>query len=189
MSVTGILRVAEERLRARGLTGAAAFGVLLDGLRHRLGDPIPIDDELQSLVSQLPIDGSHDLLGLSYEHFFPDQFKAVRGQYFTPPPLVDLVLSRLDVNGRDLLDPTCGAGGFLLRAARLGARVRGVEIDPALTDLARINLRLARQAGDVENADWFRADPRPAEVVVANPPFSMELRDPELLAAYEIARA
>src|SRR5690606_10504378 len=126
-------------------------------------------------------------------------FKGKRGQYFTPRPLVDLLLDRVALApGERVLDPTCGSGGFLVRAAQRGARVVGVELDPLLADLARLNLELAGCAGEVIAGDAFatdfssaRAAPReidPVDVVVANPPFSVAIRDPAVLDRYALAR-
>ena len=42
-----------------------------------------------------------DLLGLAYERFFPDLFKGLRGQFFTPPALGALLVSRLGIGKRN----------------------------------------------------------------------------------------
>jgi len=140
-------------------------------------------------VRDLPTDGGVDLLGLAYERFFADLFKGRRGQYFTPQVLVDLLLDRLEVcPGEEVLDPTCGSGAFLVSAARRGARVWGIERDPLLADLTTVNLRLAGLEGTVRCGDFFAADPDPKDVVVANPPFSVEIRDPAVLARYDLGK-
>jgi SAM-dependent methyltransferase len=122
---------------------------------------------------------------LAYERFLSDLYKGERGQYFTPPPLARLLWSRLpDPAGRTVLDPTCGSGGLLAPIARSGARLVGVEVDGRLVRLARAQLRLLGAAPDLLRADVFRVDLRPADVIVANPPFSVRLTDPEVLAAH-----
>lgn len=182
------LRRAEDALRAQGLTGGRAFEVLLGALRAHLGDDHPPDPRSAGLLDGVPTDGV-DLLGLAYERFFADLFKGSRGQFFTPPPLVEFVLALANVGpGDDVLDPTCGSGGFLVRAAARGAAVRGIERDPLLADLASINLRLGGNAGDVRCADFFAADPVPADVVVANPPFSVAITDRAVLDRYALGR-
>lgn len=181
--IENTLREAETRLRAIGLTGDAAFRTLIASITARLegGDEHP---ELVDL--ELPTQGM-DLLGLAYERFFPDLFKGRLGQYFTPPTLVRLLLSQLPIEpGTDVLDPTCGSGGLLLAAARRGATVRGLDIDPRLVGLASLNLRLAAAKGDVERADFFASEPKPTAVLIANPPFSVPIRERSVLDRYPI---
>lgn len=184
----GLVR-AEERLRAEGLTGARAFTALRDAVRARLGEPVDALDAAVDAVQDLPLGAGVDLFGLAYERFFADLFKGRRGQYFTPRPLVELLLSRLSVGpGDDVLDPTCGSGGFLVQAGARGARVRGIELDPLLADLARLNLAVAGVEGQIVHADFFTAEPDPVDVVVANPPFSVPIRDPAVLGRYSLGR-
>ncbi len=185
--VAALLVEAEDRLRAEGLTGGRAFQALLTALRARLGDDVQPMGAAALAVSKLPLDQDIDLLGLAYERFFDDLFKGKRGQYFTPRPLVELLLSRIDLAaGMRVLDPTCGSGGFLVCAARRGAKVIGIEKDPFLAELASLNLRLAGFDGDVVCSDFFTVDPEPLDVVLANPPFSVEVTDPEVLGRYDL---
>lgn len=180
---------AEEALRAAGLTGPAAFHALTCALQVRLGAAVEAHPVAARAIADVPLDGPIDLLGLAYERFFPDLFKGARGQYFTPGPLVHLALWRLgDLEGREVLDPTCGSGGFLVQAARSGASVRGIERDPLLADLARLNLTLAGHEARVQQADFFAAEPDPVEILVANPPFSMPVTEPATLERYELGR-
>jgi len=184
-----VLSRAEERLRASGLTGGQAFAALLDAVRQRLGDPVTVQDAALAAIDDLDLTDGGDLLGLAYERFFPDLFKGRKGQYFTPLPLLDLVLAHTEIRAGDtVLDPTCGSAGFLVRAARLGACVRGIEIDPFLAQLARLNLRLAGVDGEVLHADFFTREPEPVDVVVANPPFSVEISDRRVLDRFELGR-
>jgi len=69
--------------------------------------------------------------------------------------------------GRDVLDPACGTGAFLLAASEGGARrIRGWDTDPAAVAVARV----AVPGAQVECCDAFDRDER-AEVVLCNPPF------------------
>ncbi len=189
MTLAAAMVVAEERLRACGWTGARAFDELLEAIRERLGAPARPSAQAREVAAELPLNTGEDLLGLAYERFFADLFKGRRGQFFTPGPVCVLLLSRLDLRpGDTVLDPTCGSGGLLVHAARRGASVRGIELDPRLAQLASLNLRMAGHARAVRQADFFRVPPEPVDIVVANPPFSIPLRDPELLSRFELGR-
>ncbi len=178
---------AEDRLRAVGLTGAQAFDALAAAVEERLGRTAEVTPEARALAAELPLDG--EPLGLAYERFFADLFKGRRGQFFTPPPIVRLLVGRLGIAaGERVLDPTCGSGSLLVEALRSGARVRGIERDPRLARLARLHLELAGAEPDVRAADFFLAEAEPVDVVVANPPFSVAIDEPAILARYELGR-
>ena len=103
------------------------------------------------------------------------------GAVYTPDWLADHVL---DVIGwqpdDDLLDPTCGDGAFLRAAVRrriatgtrdLVAGLRGIDIDPAAVNAARVAVReLAGAEPEVEVGDALDATGE-ARFVVGNPPW------------------
>jgi len=187
----GALRAAEERLRAHGLGGRRAFTALVRHLAARLDLPRELwpdgpDAPPGAELERIPLSAEVDLFGLAYERFFTDLFKGDRGQYFTPRPLVELMvdLARLRAGDR-VLDPTCGSGGFLVGALARGADVDGIEVDPDLATLARLNLALCgANPRAVRAGDLFRTPAQPEyDVVLANPPFSVWVDDPEVLAS------
>ncbi|MEQ1572461.1 MAG: N-6 DNA methylase, partial [Myxococcota bacterium] len=185
--LSAALVAAEQALRAHGLTGAAAFDALLDGLEHQLGLAPAPPDSVAAVAATIPIHPGTDLFGLAYERFFPDLFKGLRGQFFTPPPLARLLWSRLPP-AATVADPTCGSGGLLVGAAASGARAFGVEIDARLARLAALNLRLAGVHAEVACGDVFTADPVQVDVVIANPPFSVPITDRGRLDRFELGR-
>lgn len=186
---------AETRLRAAGLGGRRAFAALVRHLAGRLGLspedwPEGPDAPASARLEELPLTAELDLFGLAYERFFPDLFKGARGQYFTPRPLVELMVELADVRPGDrVLDPTCGSGGFLVAARARGADVEGVEVDPDLAALARLNLAVhGAPVRAVRTADFFaEAAEADHDVVLANPPFSVPVADPAVLSGYVLA--
>ena len=99
--------------------------------------------------------------------------RRIRGEYFTPPPLVEAVLAlalpHLGRGPRTVVDPACGDGAFLASAARHlpDARLHGLEIDGANARAARRAVPSARILGGdalrggcainrqlVESMDW-----------------------------------
>src|SRR5262249_1574283 len=104
--------------------------------------------------------------------------RAALGQVFTPAPVADLAIT-LALEGLALedrgararvrvLDPACGDGVFLARAALRGARGFGVGIAPRAGAMAR-----SHTTADVEVADFLTLAP-PAvlfDAVIGNPPY------------------
>ena len=189
------LRAAEDRLRAVGLSGRAAYAALCRHLARRLDLPAHLwldgpDAPPQAQLDRIPLTAELDLFGLAYERFFPELFKAERGQFFTPRPLVELMVDLAEVRPGDrVLDPSCGSGSFLIAAWGRGAEIDGVEIDPELVALCRLNLALlGANPRAVRRADLFR-DPveEQWDVILANPPFSVDIDDPAVLAGYALA--
>lgn len=64
-----------------------------------------------------------DVIGHLYARYVEEEHKHRSGMYYTPPEVVDYILDRVGFSGRvvigkRLLDPACGSGTFLVRAAR-----------------------------------------------------------------------
>lgn len=58
-----------------------------------------------------------DIKGLAFERFLGSTFRGELGQFFTPRPVVDFMISLLDPREGELIcDPAAGSGGFLIRA-------------------------------------------------------------------------
>lgn len=148
---------------------------------------VPLSARLDLLT--VPQSQRVDLFGLAYERFFSDLFRSDRGQYFTPQPFVALMADLAAVReGERVLDPACGAGGFLVEAHRRGARSFGVEIDGDLVHLCRLNLVLAGASEQqVKQGDALRSlDVPSVDVVLANPPFSMMISDGAALEGHAL---
>jgi SAM-dependent methyltransferase len=189
------LRHAEERLRSVGLSGRGAYAALCRDLARRLDLPERLwlegpDAPEEADLGRIPLTADLDLFGLAYERFFPEIFKAERGQYFTPRPLVELMADLAELRpGERVLDPTCGSGTFLMVALSRGAEVDGIEIDPELVALCRLNLALhGANPRSVRQADFFSQDVDGSwDLILANPPFSVDIRSPEILERFRLA--
>ncbi len=189
------LRDAEDRLRAVGLSGRRAYAALCRNLAQRLNIPPHLwldgaDAPQEARLDRIPLTAELDLFGLAYEQFFPEVFKAERGQFFTPRPLVEMMADLAGIGPRDrVLDPTCGSGTFMIVARGRGADVDGIEVDPELVALCRLNLALhGANPRAVRQADLFREKPAGKwDVVLANPPFSVRIDDPEALQRFSLA--
>lgn len=110
-----------------------------------------------------------DRLGEAHERDVPASVRHGRGQYFTPFPLIQLVLELCgDATPTRVLDPACGSGRFLLAARERwpDATLLGFETDPQALDLARQNL----PAAELHGVSFLEAEGA-ADLLVGNPPY------------------
>ena len=152
--------------------------------------------------SELPLGNTRvasDVLGDAYEYLikkFADSTNKKAGEFYTPRSVVRLMVDILDPSeGETIYDPACGTGGMLLAAvahvAEAGGDPRtffgklfGQEKNLTTAAVARMNLFLhGIEDFGIERGDTLR-DPKFADrstgglatfdVVLANPPFSLE---------------
>ncbi len=109
--------------------------------------------------------------------------RRIRGEYFTPPPLVEAVLTlalpHLGRGPHTIVDPACGDGAFLAAATRAlpRARLHGLELDSAHAAAARRSIPGARIiAADALRGGWdalLRTLPAEGEELwLGNPPYN-----------------
>lgn len=85
-------------------------------------DSIRVDDRvLRTVVSHLEAINLNktdlDVKGVAFEQFMDGFFKGDFGQYFTPRPIIEFAVKMTKPeHDWDVLDPSCGSGGFLLHA-------------------------------------------------------------------------
>ncbi|WP_157596646.1 class I SAM-dependent DNA methyltransferase [Saccharomonospora saliphila] len=140
---------------------------------------------------------SPDVFGQAYEYLikrFADQANKKAGEYYTPRPVVSLLVNILDPQeGETVYDPACGTGGMLIEVIEhvkaaggdpktLWGQLYGQEKVLATSAMARMNLLLH----GIEDFQIVRDDtlrmpaffdgPRLArfDCVIANPPFSLK---------------
>ncbi len=173
-----------------------------------------------------------DVVGSVYEAFLTGTLRGDLGQYLTPRQLVEFMVEMADIQvGERVLDLSCGSGGFLIRSfIDVRKKIRslsmqqeqkdqlisdlvtnnlwGVEINPRLTTLCRINMILHGDGyehiytGDGIRDDTFtNTDNRSIElpeiesgyqpkfdVILMNPPFNIPYQDAATLNKYELGR-
>lgn len=107
-----------------------------------------------------------DVKGAAFQKFVYAHQRGERGQFFTPDPIIELVVHFLDPKANErVLDPACGTGGFLVRAMKyvwekhFGSikdtkdrrdaevayalkNIRGIEINPGLAKVAKMRMIL-----------------------------------------------
>ena len=98
-----------------------------------------------------------DVKGLAFERFLGSTFRGELGQFFTPRPVVDFMVSLLDPQEGELIcDPAAGSGGFLIRAfehvrAGIASAVQG-EKDKARADIEAQGLDPEEEEARIDEA-------------------------------------
>ncbi|MFT7520200.1 MAG: type I restriction enzyme M protein [Kiritimatiellia bacterium] len=102
------------------------------------------------------------------------------GQFYTPPTLVQLMVSLISPDHGLLYDPCCGGGGMFVHAAKYtpGLSFVGQECNPQTWALAALNLAVHGLRADLgpRAADTLLRDQHPdlrADFILANPPFNL----------------
>jgi len=164
------------------------------------------------------LDASSDPIGDAFEVFAGSESRGRAGQFFTPRSVTDLLVAAVDPKlGESVVDPACGAGGFLSSVVRyheangvapkqlaekVAPTLYGIDKDDYLTRLAKLHVALlsgghphihcadsiALQNGKPE----FRKE-LPAEgfdVLLTNPPFGVRIvaAKEEVLRTFQLAR-
>jgi type I restriction enzyme M protein len=157
--------------------------------------------ELLKKVSEIPVSLDYDAFGRIYEYFL-GQFARTEGQkggeFYTPAPIVRLMVEILEPFHGRILDPACGSGGMFVQSARFVAEhkknpsselsIFGVEKTDETGRLCRMNLAVhglegaIRHGGEVNS---YYDDPHKAvgafDFALANPPFNVNAVDKDRL--------
>ncbi|MEC3966469.1 type I restriction-modification system subunit M [Flagellimonas halotolerans] len=152
-------------------------------LKNLLGDFV----ELNLRPSNLE---GNDIIGDAYEYLiekFASDAGKKAGEFYTPKNVSILLAKLVEAKAGDRIsDPTCGSGSLLLKVANeIGSKnvsLNGQEVNGSTWALARMNMFLhemdnARiEWGDTLNTPLLREGDAlmKFDVVVANPPFSLD---------------
>jgi type I restriction enzyme M protein len=141
-------------------------------------------------VDELLKEIAGDAYGKVYEYFlakFAMGEGQRGGQFFTPTPLVRLIVEIMEPHGGRILDPASGSGGMFVQSAKFVDRHRnatsdvlsiyGQEKEIDTVKLAKMNLAVNGLAGEIAQANSFYEDPHKMvntfDFVMANPPFNV----------------
>ena len=96
--------------------------------------------------------------------------RAKRGIFFTPKTLRDIVISKISITPRNVLDPTCGSAEFLVDCSKKwpSATLTGVELTDDIVPVARTNMPSA----DIHHSDFMTWKTNEKfDLIIGNPPF------------------
>lgn len=154
--------------------------------------------ELIDLIGGIPFtDAQHretDLLGRVFEYFLSEFASAEGkrgGQFYTPQPVVKLLVEMLAPYKGRIYDPCCGSAGMFVQSAEFikahatgngnGSKVKGdiaiygQESNYTTWQLAKMNLAIRGIDAKITHGDSFHNDQHGdlmADYVIANPPFN-----------------
>jgi len=127
-----------------------------------------------------------DVIGRVYEELIPDVERHKLGQYYTPPPIIELITEMCIKSPNDkVLDPACGSGGFLVKSylklkdlkktenpfadenelhEEILKQLYGIDINPFPAQLSSINLavrnlKVASRNTNLIISDFFKIKP------------------------------
>ncbi len=166
---------------------------LRQSIAEMLADPgIRIDERFFRFYEKLPNpDVSDDYFGEAYQALTSIGRKSRDGSYYTPSGLIDSSL-QYGVGTKNFLDPCCGTGRYLVRAAKLlhlpPEQIFGIDRDPIAVKLAAVNLLLAFPGkefkpnilrGNTLTNRTFKSHDGKFEFAATNPPWGAEGRGKE----------
>ena len=157
------------------------------------------DGKIRDLIEHLSTrrlgnkDYPADLMGDAYEILlkrFADDSKAKAGEFYTPRPVVQLLVRILDPQpGETVYDPACGSGGMLIEAVHhmhhdnlCCGSIFGQEKNVVNAAIAKMNLFLHGASDfNIMQGDTLRnpkilsgGELATFDCVIANPPFSLK---------------
>ncbi len=197
-----------DHLRRFGLEGESAFHVLAyhyllhyadraTGIprnvaqkwqlaHHKIEEQRHIISLLDELVTQDPLG---DKLPEWYQFFIGRRFREGSGKFFTPKSIASAMARLLPLrNNPIIMDPTCGAGTFLVEASNIWRQDNCIlvanDVDTSLVDLAMVTLSLATPSHHTKHfssvnifdpTDEFISWYGRVDYILANPPFSLRI--------------
>ena len=172
-----------------------AENVALAGILPRTYQSLSNDTLVRLLrsVNSILGDIEGDAFGKVYEYFL-GKFALAEGkggEYFTPTPIVRLIVEIIEPFNGKILDPACGSGGMFVQSARFIEQHRngntgqlsiyGQERVDETLRLCKMNLAVHGLEGQISQSNTYYEDPFNAtgqfDYVMANPPFNVNKVD------------
>jgi len=147
--------------------------------------------------NQIPDDIDGDAFGEIYEYFLGEFARAEGakgGEFFTPQPIVKLLVEIIEPYNGKIFDPACGSGGMFVQSANFvkshankksevmnEVALYGQEKGSSNIRTAKMNLAIHGLSGKIAEVNSFYEDPFQSvgkfNYVLANPPFNVKGKD------------
>jgi len=178
------------------------------------------DSTIEQIIEKIQkfsiIDTKIDIRGKAFEKFLKGKIRQSMGQYFTPEPVIRLIVGIINPNENDLIiDPACGSARFLTKALDhvrenyiipkynedseidknfREKRLHGIEISPQLCRLAMTDMMMHGDGrSNVRCIDGLSPWEVYADVVensfsvcITNPPFGSKIKDQNVLRRFKV---
>ena len=149
---------------------------------------------LLKTFASVPMDIEGDAFGKIYEYFL-GKFAMSEGQkggeFYTPTPIVRLIVEVIEPYHGRIFDPACGSGGMFVQSARFVENHRkkpsaeisiyGQERVAETVRLCKMNLAVHGLSGDIREGNSYYEDIHRSvgrfDFVMANPPFNVDRVD------------
>lgn len=198
-----LINLPEDRDRAQAITEAmeaieADYGDLEGVLpkEYHIFDNDLLTRLLKIFNDEALNEANGDIFGRIYEYFimkFALQGAQDSGEFFTPVPLVQLIVNTIEPESGIVLDPACGSGGMFVQTSHFiddkglnpnsAVTFFGQEKTSATIRLAKMNLAVHGLEGRIAEANTFYEDQHEllgkCNYVMANPPFNVDKVDAE----------
>ena len=158
-----------------------------------------LEEMLRTFDSEALRTASGDVFGRIYEYFLAEFSKERahdNGEFFTPPSIVQTIVSVIEPDHGVVLDPACGSGGMFVQSSHFiedegedtmkRVTFYGHEKNETTAKLAQINLAVHGLQGTIRagnEAITYYKDPHElvgkCDFVMANPPFNVDEVDAE----------
>lgn len=176
-------------------------------------DPASLQFVMQELDFSI-MDSESDPIGDAFEVFVGSESRGNSGQFFTPRSVTNLLVAAVNPQPHEtVLDPACGAGGFLASVCahrqrhgvpieNLANGLYGIDKDSYLAQLAQVHISLltgghptvvngdsiALQNGSKSLRDYLPQ--KGLDVILTNPPFGVKIiaANPEVISTFDLAR-
>ncbi|MCL5796128.1 MAG: N-6 DNA methylase [Gammaproteobacteria bacterium] len=176
-------------------------------------DPKSVQFVMQNLNFSI-MDSESDPIGMSLGCRLGSESRGNSGQFFTPRSVTNLLVAAVNPQPHEsVLDPACGAGGFLASVCAhrqrngtaledLANGLYGIDKDSYLAQLAKVHISLLTGGHPtVVNGDSvalqngtknLREDlpPEGLDVILTNPPFGVKIiaANPDVISTFDLAR-
>jgi type I restriction enzyme M protein len=184
-----------------------------------LGSPQEVAEECLRILSPTELaETSYDALHTVFEQMTGKLYKSDKGQYFTPPYVVDFCISVLSpTKGELICDPACGSGAFLKsahdavgaltdkntffgfdisrRAAKTAALLSYLACEDEISinqlDALAVESKSLLEPDGLSIEEFMRRNTdnfSGFDVIATNPPFAGDVSDATFLSYYETSR-